>query len=337
MKAHRILSPLFLTTLIAACGGGGGGGDSTPTTTPTNATPVTVTSGNYTTVGREAGAGSLAVTDSAINYNFLTGAAVSAEPAWAQFGLEQWRNLSAKFSGRAQTVVGVTTNETDVCPLGGSITYVINDLNGNDNPDAGDSVSATFNNCQISGSAVGGNLTILVAAAPTGNLSGYPFSVGLTMTFNNLQAVTSGSSVTASAAGDISLQTSRTALWAGTDVISVNSFSSSVTVGSTTRTRVVSAYTATLNFFETYSLTRFSGTVSSSEFGNQTVTMASTTDFRRIFANNYPDQGAATVTGANGGKIYVNVIDATQLTLALDANGDGTAEQSTTATWDSLR
>jgi len=335
MKAHRILSPLFLTTLIAACGGGGGGGDSTPTTTPTNATPVTVTSGNYTTVGREAGAGSLAVTDSAINYNFLTGAAVSAEPAWAQFGLEQWRNLSAKFSGRAQTVVGVTTSQTDNCILGGSITYLINDLNGNENPDAGDSVAATFNSCQTWAGTVTGNLSIQIAGAPTGDLSGYPFSVGLTMTFNNLRAVSTSASATAT--GDISLQTSRTAAWIGTDVISVNSFSSSVTVGSTTRSRTISAYTATVNFYETYSLTRFNGTVSSSEFGNQTVALASTTDFRRIFANNYPDQGAATVTGANGGKIYVNVIDATQLTLALDANGDGTAEQSTTATWDSLR
>jgi hypothetical protein len=335
MNAYLKLAPLFLTALISACGGGDGGGG-TPTNPPTSATPVTVTANNYSTVGRESNAATLAVTELAVNFNYLTAAELSTEPAWTAFGLAQWRVLAPHFGSHGRsTVAGVTFTETLACNAGGSITYVTTDVNGNDQPDAGDSLAATFNSCGYLGATVTGSMTILIATTPTGDLAGYPFSVGLTMVFNNLRIA--GSAYTSTANGDITLQTSRSAFFIGTDRVSVTSFSAVAAVGATTRTRTVSEYVATLDFGASESNTRFSGTVASSELGNQSVVIASTNDFKRRYTEAYPYQGAATSTGANGGKVGLTVVDATTVTLSLDANGDGTAEQSTNVAWDSLR
>lgn len=42
------------------------------------------------------------------------------------------------------------------------------------------------------------------------------------------------------------------------------------------------------------------------------------------------------MTGANGGKATLTAVDATTVTLSLDANGDGTPEQSMDVLWSSL-
>lgn len=327
------LTLALLTAFLAACGGGGGGNDGGSSAAPAS-TPATVTSSNYTTVGREATAATMSLVDLALNYNLVAGADVAVAPAWAAFGLAQWRALAPRFGQSVATVAGAQTTDNYSCNGGGTLTVVTNDTNGNDSPDAGESAVATFNNCVALGLTTTGTLTLRITAQPTGDLAGNIYTLGMTMVFDNLRVVTGAG--TATAHGDLSLQSSRTALWVGQDVIATNRFSSAVIVGSATRTRTISDYSGTVNFASTQSTTRFSGTVASSELGNQSVTVRSTVDILRLFSESYPRSGAAECVGANGSRATLTAVDATTVTLALDANGDGTPEQSTNVLWSSL-
>lgn len=333
MTSLNKLTPVLLIAFLSACGGGGGGGDGAASSTPSS-TPATVTSSNYTTVGREATAGTMAMVDLAINYNLIAGADISVTPVWAAFGLAQWRELAPRFGQSATTVAGVTTTESFACNGGGTLTLVTNDTNGNDQPDAGESAVVTFNGCVAFGLTSTGTLTLRIGQQPTGDLAGTSYTLGMTMVFDNLRVVTSAGSAMAN--GDLTLQSTRTGLWIGSDVITASRFSSAMTVGSATRSRTITDYSGTVTYASTQSTTHFRGTVASSELGNQSVRVASTTDFLRLFSESYPRAGAAECVGANGSKATLTAVDATTVTLAVDANGDGTPEQSTNVLWSSL-
>jgi hypothetical protein len=53
-------------------------------------------------------------------------------------------------------------------------------------------------------------------------------------------------------------------------------------------------------------------------------------------ADAYPSQGQLLITGASGSTLLVTALNSTQVQLQVDANGDGTVDSTTTATWASL-
>ena len=50
----------------------------------------------------------------------------------------------------------------------------------------------------------------------------------------------------------------------------------------------------------------------------------------------FPSQGAVLITGASGSTLLVTALNATQVQLQVDANGDGTVDGTTTTTWTAL-
>src|SRR5204863_4202798 len=66
---------------------------------------------------------------------------------------------------------------------------------------------------------------------------------------------------------------------------------------------------------------------------NGRVTVATVQPVSELSTDLYPYAGQIIVTGAAGSRLRITVIDATQVQLELDTNGDGIYEASTTVPW----
>lgn len=331
----RSISLITLTTL-AACGGGGGyAGD---VGTPVEGTPIPLAADNYVGVGTEAYAAAFDTVSSGTDgTGLLTGAQVAAAPAWGAYARQQVGVLTARFLQTPAEVAGVTSQQTVSCPQAGSITFTINDQNGNQALNAGDSVTAVATNCQIDGETSNGSLTITMNTEPSGDVvGGTVYSFDASISFSNFSV--SGAAVSASANGSLRMVSLRTAQNIGTDAVSATAFTSSVNIDGSTRTRALNNLTATVAYSPTESATTVSGTLATSPvLGVYSASFTTTSPFKRLYADNYPYSGTATVTGANGGKGSMTVLDNTQVRFDLDANGDGTPEASTTMAWSAIR
>lgn len=69
--------------------------------------------------------------------------------------------------------------------------------------------------------------------------------------------------------------------------------------------------------------------------GDGPYTVATSTDFVQQKGSN-PSQGVLTVTASDSSSLTLTTLDPTNVNLALDANGDGTADLDMTTTWDAL-
>lgn len=69
--------------------------------------------------------------------------------------------------------------------------------------------------------------------------------------------------------------------------------------------------------------------------GDGPYTVATSTDFVQQEGSN-PSQGVLTVTASDSSSLRLTTLDPTNVNLALDANGDGTADLDMTTTWEAL-
>jgi hypothetical protein len=66
------------------------------------------------------------------------------------------------------------------------------------------------------------------------------------------------------------------------------------------------------------------------------VTVSTPQALHQQTGDTYPSQGQVLITGAGGSTLVATVLDATQVQLRVDANGDGTVDGTTTTTWAAL-
>mgnify|MGYP000464665755 CR=1 FL=1 len=156
----------------------------------------------------------------------------------------------------------------------------------------------------------------------------FPYSLQLTIQANNF-SVTENSE-TASLNGAMTLSQSTGDGVSFTNTISGTSMALNETGGSATlsafqlsSTENGSAYTLDMN-----------ATVSSSEIGGA-VTIVTDATFQGVEPND-PFTGQATITGANNSSVTLIAIDEINVTLDVDADGDGVPEESILTTWDAL-
>lgn len=155
-----------LCTTLAACGGGGGDdGSGTQVTVPTGTRSVAASSGADLTAGNAVAVGaSVAEAVRRNSSNGLVGVAAAEPRMRAQAGTDTaagavaWRavRLAARTAGAgadgstaARMQPAAVSTETERCANGGTLVVSFDDVDNNQRPSAGDSVSSTLNNCAV--------------------------------------------------------------------------------------------------------------------------------------------------------------------------------------------
>lgn len=319
--------------VLAGCGGGGGGSPD-----PSVPGPVAITAANYPLVAQESVSTALAVTDSALALDVLAGAQVSRAHLALDFARAQVHRLPAWFAAAPRLVVGATTTTTVECQTG-TMDVTINDVNNNEQPDAGDSFLLVARNCGYTGSSLNGSLAFTLNSV-TGNLDTDVYSIAMAMTLTNLTVTDATGSITSNASMTASIAS--TGFNSSNFTINTSNYSMASTRANVSYTRTLTNFSAaqTITPLE-FSAYRFAitanGTITSSGLDGKSVVFTTVTPFASTSAQPLPTSGQATATGAGGSKIRLTAGQADNKVLVeLDADGNGSYEASHLKSWAEL-
>ncbi len=328
MTFRASICTVALASLLSACGGSGD--DSPPPTS--GAQGVAITANNQAAVARAAlnGGFSLALVQNETG----NGATISSSSTVVaerllehvlRAAVNQRRRIA---SASAHPDAG--GGETDPCGVSGTLTSTWNDVDNNSQLSAGDILTANFQQCQDTPTlSVNGTLTTTLTGTPTAS----QFTGNAV--FASVVAVDGG--VTYRLNGAVAVSE------VDTDTISDSSFtvaSPGLTVGIAS-----SGYTdsiafdagmvAASSFLAGSSSLTLDGSFTSQSLGGR-VTISTPHPLMQQNGDAYPSQGSVLITGAGGSTLLVTVLNATQVQLQVDANGDGTVDGTATTTWTAL-
>jgi len=259
-----------------------------------------------------------------------------ALPSLATFAQQQIIRFEQNGSGGA-VVAGVSQSMSCDTPASGAAGTLSVSLSGGTTLAAGDTLSATFNQCYnaADGYTLNGSFKFVISAL-TGNpaTAGTPWSAGGTFTFTNLSLMAGGSGETVNGAFSFNastkdgVTTDRTV--SGTSLGIQNSGGPSLTF----KTFKLVGTTDSANGERTgYG----SGKVVDSALnGYFNFNVPSTAPFVRYAGNAYPSSGTMTVTGANNTSVRLTAISSTAVQLQEDTTGDGKYDKTVTESWVSL-
>ncbi len=297
-------SAYLLTTLaLIACGGGGDGGTTSSggSNVPAIGVRLSVDTTNYQAVAVDA-----------------IGSAV-------------------QFAGQtsAATLVGALSSGTVLCAGGGSVDVALG-AGGNGRLDqAGENATLVFNHCTQSGYVFDGRLVLGLNAAPTGSVASGSYAVDATLLMTNFSA--DDGRIRLVASGLLSLSSTRSGAGTGRDQLSTSALALSVTPsGGSPTVYALHGYSADLVLSAGALTASYGGTLTSSLLGNRSVVFSTTTPFTTAASATFPSAGVAIALGSGGSKATLTVLDATQVRLDVDSNGDGTIESTVTRSWASI-
>jgi hypothetical protein len=308
--------------MLASCGGGGGGegGGISSGSLPL----LSITSSNYADVATNSVARANGASSASSQGTSLVGVQISQSESialknialsTATILLDNW----AMFDN--PTIVGAVTSKTVNCSGGGTVSAVTNAINSVVTPTAGDTVSATFTNCNLNGVRGNGSLSIAINSY-RGNLS-TSGSASLTMKFNNFTVgtdaldgiITMGVTTSSATVRTLTLAMPNFLGTSNADSFSFTGFSMTVSENGSS---------ASLNM---------AGTISSSRNGGSVVISTPTTlaidSSRRV-------TGEILITGKDGTKARIIGQRSTSILIEADTTGNGTYDTKTVATLASL-
>lgn len=329
------ISKLSLAALffLAACGGGGDDGD-TPPGGVTN-TPLAINADNYVAVATESVSAVSYVVDAS---EFFTGAQVSGARSPLDFARAQALKLPGRFALATPRFSGAVLTEVEACTGGGELRITLDDKNGNDDLDAGESITMVATNCVEFDSTVNGTIAMLVTRM-TGDPYGDVYQMGLTMTLTQLSVAMQGS--TAVGNGNMAMDMSMTGPHTGDMLLTFDAFTMSGTFGGVPYSRTMWDF----HIADTYSLVNnafhgsmeIRGVLGSSALDSKAVTLSTPVPMVIVGADEYPSSGQILATGAANSKVRMTAQpDAATVRIEVDANGDGSYETSTTKAWGEL-
>ncbi len=319
---------LTLTAALTACGGGG---DSSPTTpTPPTSPSATLTASNYQQVARASVQGSMFLSGTNNIAVSLSGRSASRPTSAA---LEQVRRISA--AGRLRPSA-VKVDEF-ACEVSGKVLLSINDANNNDKLDVGDSFGLEAQDCRDSDTSVSkGKVTITIREV-TGDFGAGTYGAKLELKLEGFTEVEGNETYTGDGSMIINVTQSGASNTSTLEVprLAVTSTQSGVTsTQSMTNVRVSEEY-RTDNAGTTI-ITSVNGTLATTELGGQAVTLETLTPLRALESENFPNVGQMVVSGGGNSRMRITALNKTQVQLELDANGDGTYEDSVVKLWTDL-
>ena len=334
LKMRLALTLVAASTILVACGGGGGD-DSPSPNTPLAATQAPITSANYVAVTQEALSSNAFLLDAT---SLVVGAQVSDSSTLIRFGQSQLSKTPGRIANASVQAVGATQTFTEQCAGGGTLTIVDNDRNGNQQADAGDSVSLTANNCSFDGEVLNGQLSVTLNSA-TGNFeSGYPYTLSGVLSFQNLTAQSATTRVVAN--GSMTMTVDARSDFNQSVALAIDSFAVSRTYAGVTSSQTLTKYNTSLKVSPTGSgadwTSSVRGILTSSTIDSKSVSIDTPLSFVRSGNQAYPASGQAIILGAAGSKVQVTAISSTTVKIDLDADGNGTYETSVNKVWSEI-
>jgi hypothetical protein len=343
MRSVAILNLALTTLLLTACGGGGDDGE------PAALAPsVSITASNQGAVARAAVDGGQAIGAAQVFQasDRATALAARPTPTALRLGAMQGvvrKGLEAAFApqrtaaiARAVQRAGVSSS-TEACAAGGSITTSENDADNSMSLTAGDGLSITFNQCkETAGDMLSGALVFYVASVTSTASNNLQF--GGTLEFQAITAVSGQNTATIHGNVSVSIASTSTSfqmtLGIGANGLTVGStapgYSDSIVYDPGMQLAVTQNEGTTPS-----SVVTLNGMFSASSIGGR-VMVTTLQPVTQYSGDDHPSSGQLLVTGASGTHLRITALSNTQAQLDLDANGDGTYEQSAVVTWLSL-
>lgn len=337
-KRFVIATLLALVVGLSGCGGGGGDGDEA-VVVPTD--PISITSANAVEVASTtlSATGFLAGFEAEPIFGPASSSARGASATNAGFSLtdfvsSQLRRLPTLVS---QTASGVTIAvaippETVACLVSGTMTVSGNIADPTLNTlTPGDFITATFSNCDDGdGVVISGTFTFTVQAF-TGNLVTPPYSVTALISFTNLSGTEAGETLTLN--GNMTYVEATPDGVVFTDTLSGESLSFSDSTGDAGKwTSFI--VTSTVDFNTLAYAVDSSGALATVQLGGS-VQYEITTTFQGVGADN-PSTGVMVVTGAANSSETITVVNSIDVTIEVDADGNGVTDETINTTWDAL-
>ena len=318
---------VIATAALSACGGDSGDSNTSPSS------PAAISSSNQESVAHAAVVGGLSIAQvqSASSGGTLATASSALGRVHSLFAGGQARRFVASAMAASARPAAVST-DTEPCAFAGTITSTFDDRDGNNVLSVGDVITVAFSQCSDqTGSSIDGTMTITTTSVTSDTQ--FAATVGLA----HLTAV--NGALTAALDGAMSL--------AELDTETQSQTTLSVGTSGLTATIASSSYNDTITYAQGFTVAEtddstsgsstatISGTLSATSIGG-TVTLATPQPVVAFFDDDFASSGQLSVTGANGSKLLLTVIDATQVREQLDANGDGAYESDTTELWTTL-
>lgn len=344
------------TALLAACGGGS---DSAPPPAAPAAS-VVITSGNQDLVARAAANAVLSSSTAASVTPSSNSGQVQAASARrmtiagarslstvllgltrdALVGRVSAKTTAAGTSGavRAQAVLSQTEN----CAFSGTITFALDDRDGDNQASPGDVLSVTFSQCRTSATEmIDGSFSAsftLVRQAPA-------LSMIASITYSQLTATSSEGSFAINGGFDFTF----------TRQGSVDTAQLSIGGNGLAATVATANYNDTVTLLAGYNVTAtydsaalppggsiaglstlaVNGAISAALLGG-TVVISTPLAIKQYDVDAYPREGQVQVRGANSGLLVLTVLSTTTVRVQLDANNDGTFEATKDVPWGDL-
>ena len=336
-KKSLLGSAIASSMLLAACGGGGDSGNSGSTASTFSNTQIapSITVSNAKDVGAQAYSGADELSSQvSTGSGLLTGVSTTTDNS--SLIDTTLRQLHLAFDKPVPNLaVGVSASNTESCSGGGTVSISYNIANTS-NLSAGDTISMTSNNCVENGAKVNGTLKFVVNSFNGTFSENSAWNASFGIIYSNFSIEAGGMADTAN--GDLTLTYNQTSL-------NVNSFSASGkslqvrnVKGSSITNRTITNYTysGSLNSSGTYTYrTNFTLSGNLGKLGNASYTVKTITDFTQQ-ADSFPSSGALLVIAPDNSSVTLTVLNPTTVQLAVDKNGDGTIDETTTTTWSEL-
>jgi hypothetical protein len=305
--------------VLAACGGGGGGG--------ITSTPAEITAGNAEPITAEVLRSiDIAATLGPVSTDATIGSGGGAGGAQAQ----RLAGSSRRSIQRATTLEAFGP-DTFSCDEGGTV-RISGDIADFDTLSAGDVINATFTNCNDGvGDVISGGLRLVVVQAVVVDIDLGLFDATFDATFTNLRITTDGETFAGDGTARLAIDTRQSP---EESTISGEQFRFTAASDEYTLTDFVVTLLVNLPGQPGASSVTATGTLDSTDIDGRV-------DFVTVLpfvtdGTEYPADGTLDILGADDARIRVTVIDAANLELAVDTNGDDITDVTIPTTWVAL-
>lgn len=334
LNSRNLLVSAVTVALLAGCGGGGS--DAGPSEEPGNnaATPnVTITSSNAISVAGGSTAAALAVTSSsdvlretanhARSMASASGIAVNLQDALEAAALLAVTTSAG--SGAAPRSVG-HGGTPEACVDDGTFVPTLTDANNNHKLDVGETMSVQFFNCAEGGTTSNGEIQLtLNEEVGDPDVDPTTFKLVMTMALEGFAVTGGANAFSADGSVKMTVDNSPTASFLELDVPSL-----AVTEGDVTDRLTDFVFSATENLADSSWSLSMNGLVDASGVG--VVRLVTVAPLAGIGDAN-PNAGSLRIEGAASSVTLLPQADAENVTLEVDSNGDGIADDTQTATW----
>jgi len=322
---------LAVLFLLAACSDGG---DDSVAPGGVTKTPLAIDASNYVAVATESVSAVSYVMDAT---QFFTGAQVASEKSLLDFARTQALKLPRWFAAATPRPGGVELTEIEACSGGGEIRITLNDVNNNESPDVGESVTMVATNCVEFDATVNGTLFMQLTKL-SGDPDGDVYDLGVTMTLTNLSVVMAeGSSV---GNGTMAMDMSMTGPQTGSMALTFSELTMTGTYAGATYSRTMWDFDIAEAYAPVNNLLRgelvLGGMLGSSALDKKAVTLSTLQPMVSVGEDEYPSSGQILATGAANSKMRLTAQNATTVLIEVDANGDDAYETMVTRPWSDL-